>query len=214
MFAKIKLQLAVLLVAIAWASNGKTLADSGTKEIATFGGGCYWCVEAVFQRVNGVETVSPGFMGGRIKNPTYDQVMTGRTGHAEVIRITFDPDVVSYETLLQMFFRTHDPTTKNRQGPDIGTQYRSIIFCHTKQQKTTATEYKRLLMRRKTFPKPIVTLIKEADTFYPTDQDHRNYFNRNKDKRYCVVNIIPKLEKLKKEFGDHLVAEEMNAESE
>ncbi len=143
-------------------------------------------------------------MGGRTRNPTYEQVLTGRTGHAEVVQIEFDPSVVSYETLLQVFFSTHDPTTKNRQGPDFGTQYRSVIFCNTPEQRTAATEYKRLLTRQKTFRSPIVTLIQPADTFFPTDVDHLNYFNRNPDKPYCVNNIVPKLEKLKKEFSEQL----------
>lgn len=182
-------------------------ADEGATQTATFGGGCYWCVEAVFQRIEGVETVSPGFMGGRTKDPTYNQVLTGRTGHAEVVQIEYDPNVVSYQTLLQVFFRTHNPTTKNKQGPDSGTQYRSVIFYHTEQQRRTASEYKRLLTRQRTFRAPIVTAIDSADTFYPTDADHLNYFARNARKPYCVANIVPKLEKLKKEFGDQLKAE-------
>ncbi len=203
-----RVRLAVLVCVTLCVTTCTTLGDETGKEVATFGGGCYWCVEAVFQRIEGVETVSPGFMGGRTKNPIYSQVMTGRTGHAEVINIEFDPAVVSYETLLQVFFRTHDPTTRNRQGPDTGTQYRSVIFCHTEEQKLTANEYKRLLIRQKTFRSPIVTSIEDADTFYPTDEaDHLNYFNRNKNKPYCVANIVPKLEKLRKEFGDQLKSE-------
>ena len=200
-------RLAATVVVILCALSGKGIAEDATNETATFGGGCYWCVEAVFQRIEGVQSVSPGFMGGRTTNPSYKQVMTGRTGHAEVINIEFDPDVVSYETLLQVFFRTHDPTTRNRQGPDIGTQYRSVIFCHTEEQNSTANEYKRLLMRQKAFRSPIVTAIENADTFYPTDADHLNFFNRNKQNPYCVANIIPKLEKLRKDFGDQLKSE-------
>jgi len=187
---------------------GSAIAEETAKETATFGGGCYWCVEAVFQRVEGVESVTPGFMGGRTKDPTYQQVLSGRTGHVEVVQIKYDPSIVSYDILLQVFFGTHDPTTKNRQGPDIGTQYRSVVFFHTKQQQTTASDYKRLLMRQGTFKVPIVTSIEPASTFYPTDADHLDYFNRNKQKPYCVANIVPKLEKLKKEFGDQVKSEE------
>ncbi|KAA5538506.1 peptide-methionine (S)-S-oxide reductase MsrA [Roseiconus nitratireducens] len=203
-----RLRLAATVVGTLCALSGNAIAEDSPNEIATFGGGCYWCVEAVFQRIEGVESVAPGFMGGRTSNPTYQQVMTGRTGHVEVVKIEFDPSVVSYETLLQVFFRTHDPTTRNRQGPDVGTRYRSVIFCHTDEQKSTANEYKRLLMRQKTFRSPIVTSIEDAETFYPTDADHSNFFNRNKQSPYCVANIVPKLEKLQKEFGDQLKSEE------
>ncbi len=199
---------AAAIVSNASVSNARAFAEKPASETATFGGGCYWCVEAVFQRINGVASVSPGFMGGRTKNPNYAQVLTGRTGHVEVIQIEFDSSVVSYDTLLQVFFRTHDPTTLNRQGPDTGTQYRSVIFCHTKEQEATAKEYKKLLMRQKAFRARIVTAIEQADTFYRTDQDHSNYFNRNKQNPFCVANIVPKLEKLRKEFGDHLNSDE------
>lgn len=206
MFKPVRMRLLVPIFALLSIFVDKSLATETAKETATFGGGCYWCVEAVFQRLEGVESVSPGFMGGKTKNPTYQQVLTGRTGHAEVINIVFDPTVVSYETLLQVFFRTHDATTKNRQGPDIGTQYRSVIFFHSDQQKETAKEYKQLLKRQKVFNAPIVTSIEQADIFYPTDQDHVDYFNRNKEKPYCVVKIVPKLEKLQKEFHAQLKA--------
>ena len=203
----IRLRLAAAVIGILSAWSGKAFAEEAGYETATFGGGCYWCVEAVFQRIEGVESVSPGFMGGRTSNPTYKQVLTGRTGHAEVVRVEFDPKVVSYETLLQVFFRTHDPTTRNRQGRDVGTQYRSVIFCHTEEQKSIASEYKRLLMRQKAFGAPILTSIEDAETFFPTDADHLNFFNRNKQNPYCVANIVPKLEKLRKEFGDQLKPE-------
>ncbi|WP_182869768.1 peptide-methionine (S)-S-oxide reductase MsrA [Stieleria mannarensis] len=180
------------------------LADQPERETATFGGGCYWCVEAVFQRIEGVSNVRPGFMGGRMKNPTYQQVLTGRTGHVEVIQLEFDPDVVSYNTLLQVFWRTHDPTTKNRQGPDFGPQYRSVVFAHTEQQQEVASEYKRLLNRQQAFKSPIVTTIERATTFYPTDADHQDYFNRNRDKQYCEAYIVPKLKKLQTLFPEHV----------
>ncbi|MEM8912660.1 MAG: peptide-methionine (S)-S-oxide reductase MsrA [Planctomycetota bacterium] len=185
----------------------RVLAEESTHETATFGGGCYWCSEAVFQRIKGVVTGSPGFMGGRTSNPTYRHVMSGRTGHAEVIRIEYDPSTVTYATLLQVFFATHDPTTRNRQGPDIGTQYRSAIFCHTEGQRSTAEEYKQLLTHQKAFRAPIVTSIEQAATFYPTNEDHVNYFNKNKQAPYCVANIVPKLEKLRDLFGNQVKLE-------
>lgn len=182
-------------------------ADDTTGETATFGGGCYWCVEAVFQRMEGVSNVRPGFMGGRIVNPTYQQVLTGRTGHVEVIQFEYNPELVSYETLLKVFWSTHDPTTRNRQGPDEGTQYRSVVFFHSDEQREIATDYKRLLNRQKAFPSPIVTAIERAGPFYPTDADHLDYFNRNPEKQYCQTYIVPKLEKLQKLFGDQLKSE-------
>ena len=178
--------------------------ESDKLETATFGGGCYWCVEAVFQRVEGVSNIRPGFMGGRTRNPTYQQVLTGRTGHAEVIQMEYDPEVVTFETLLQVFWATHDPTTKNRQGPDVGTQYRSVVFYHDDEQRKLMMQYKRLLNRQKTFRAPIVTTLERAGKFYPTDADHLNYFNRNPNKQYCATYIVPKLKKLEKQFPDEL----------
>ncbi len=186
-------------------------AEEPKRETATFGGGCYWCVEAVFQRIEGVSNVRPGFMGGRIENPTYHQVLTGRTGHVEVIQLEYNPDVVTFETLLQVFWRTHDPTTKNRQGPDVGPQYRSVVFTHTDQQRDVAQQYKRLLNRQKAFQSPIVTSIERASTFYPAGADHLDYFNRNPDKPYCQAHIVPKLKKLEELFPDHLKADPANS---
>ena len=194
------LVVATLASLLAGSADGKTPKN----EIATFGGGCYWCVEAVFQSIEGVGNVRPGFMGGRTKNPSYRQVLNGRTGHAEVVQIEFDPNIVSYDTLLQVFWRTHDPTTKNQQGRDVGTQYRSVVFFHSESQRELAAQYKRLLNKQKAFPKSIVTTIERASVFYPTDADHENYFRRNKDKPYCVANIVPKLKKLQALFGDKL----------
>ncbi|WP_147870523.1 peptide-methionine (S)-S-oxide reductase MsrA [Stieleria maiorica] len=187
-----------------WVVPQAVSADQPERETATFGGGCYWCVEAVFQRIEGVSNVRPGFMGGRTKNPTYQQVLTGRTGHVEVIQFEYDPDVVSYDTLLQVFWRTHDPTTKNRQGPDFGPQYRSVVFAHTDQQREVASEYKRLLNRQQAFKSPIVTTIERSATFYPTDADHQNFFNRNRDNPYCESYIVPKLKKLQTLFPSQL----------
>ncbi|MEM8670735.1 MAG: peptide-methionine (S)-S-oxide reductase MsrA [Planctomycetota bacterium] len=194
----------ILFVALALLASHSVSGQESDKETATFGGGCYWCVEAVFQRLDGVSNIRPGFMGGRTRNPTYQQVLTGRTGHAEVIHFEYDPKVVSFETLLQVFWATHDPTTKNRQGPDVGTQYRSVVFYHNEEQRKTATDYKRLLNRQKAFRSPIVTTLERARTFYPTDADHKDYFNRNPSKPYCRNYIVPKLEKLEKKFKEQL----------
>ncbi|WP_372898306.1 peptide-methionine (S)-S-oxide reductase MsrA [Stieleria sp.] len=203
--------LAVILSAAWCCVPSAGSAEEPKRETATFGGGCYWCVEAVFQRIEGVSNVRPGFMGGRIENPTYQQVLTGRTGHVEVIQLEYNPDVVTFETLLQVFWRTHDPTTKNRQGPDVGPQYRSVVFTHTDQQRDVAQQYKRLLNRQKAFQSPIVTSIERASTFYPADADHQDYFNRNPDKQYCQAYIVPKLKKLEELFPDQLKADPANS---
>ena len=183
-------------------------SDEPATETATFGAGCYWCVEAVFQRIKGVNKVSPGFMGGHISNPTYQQVLTGRTGHAEVVQIEFDPNTVSFTKLLEVFWGTHDPTTLNRQGPDFGTQYRSVVFCHSRDQKTIARKYKAKLNREKVFGSPVVTAIENATTFYLAGADHLDYYNRNPDKQYCQAIIAPKLKKLEQAFSDQLKNDE------
>ncbi|QDV42167.1 Peptide methionine sulfoxide reductase MsrA [Stieleria neptunia] len=208
-FNRCELIVAILLAAWCCVPSG-AVAEEAKRETATFGGGCYWCVEAVFQRIEGVSNVRPGFMGGRTENPTYRQVLTGRTGHVEVIQLEFNPDVVTYETLLQVFWRTHDPTTKNRQGPDVGPQYRSVVFAHTDQQRDVAEQYKRLLNRQKAFRSPVVTSIERASAFYPAGSDHKDYFNRNPDKQYCQAYIIPKLKKLQELFPDQLKADSAN----
>ncbi|TVP94999.1 MAG: peptide-methionine (S)-S-oxide reductase [Planctomycetaceae bacterium] len=198
--------LAFLLTAGTTFDASRVAAQDRVLETATFGGGCYWCVEAVFQRIEGVEEVSPGFMGGRLPNPTYDQVLTGRSGHVEVVQIQFDPSTITFAKLLEVFWQTHDPTTKNRQGNDIGPQYRSVIFYHSANQKTEAEEFKRRLNRGRVFPSPIVTAIEKASDFYLAKEDHRDYYNRNPDKQYCQLVIGPKLKKLKEVFGDRLKA--------
>lgn len=172
--------------------------------IATFGGGCFWCTEAVFQRVEGVEKVVSGYSGGKVKNPTYKEVTTGLTGHAEVIQITYNPSVVTYAELLEIFWATHDPTTLNRQGADVGTQYRSVIFYHTQEQKDLALAYKLKLDASGAFNKPIVTEISPATEFYPAEDYHQNYFNLNGNAPYCTYVIQPKLEKFKKVFSEKL----------
>lgn len=171
-------------------------------ETATFGSGCYWCTEAVFQRVAGVEKVVSGFMGGHVANPTYEQVCTGLTGHAEVLQVQFDPAVVSYEKLLEIFWSSHDPTTLNRQGNDVGPMYRSAIFYHNEAQKLLAVKYKDKLNEVKAFNAPIVTEITESSEFYAAPEDHQDYYNRNKKKNpYCKM-ITYKLQSFRKAFKD------------
>jgi len=171
-----------------------------TMMIATFGGGCFWCTETIFQRVEGVEQVLPGYMGGTTEYPTYEEVCTGTTGHAEVIHIQYDPAKVSYETLLAIFFKTHDPTTLNRQGNDIGTQYRSAIFYHDASQKQKAEEMMAGMKREGVFEDPIVTEITAASVFYEAEDYHKDYFNRNPDNPYCAAVIAPKLAKFLKQY--------------
>jgi peptide-methionine (S)-S-oxide reductase len=175
-----------------------------TTAAATFGAGCFWCVEAVFQRLEGVVSVESGYAGGSVDNPTYEQVCSGRTGHAEVCHVRYDPQQVTYEDLLEVFFKTHDPTTLNRQGNDVGTQYRSVIFYHDKEQKRLAIECKKALDEAGIWPNPIVTEIVTAAKFYPAEKYHQNYFNLNGRQPYCRLIIQPKIEKLKKVFADKL----------
>jgi peptide-methionine (S)-S-oxide reductase len=173
-------------------------------EVATFGGGCFWCTEAVFQDVIGVEKVVSGYMGGKVKNPTYKEVSSGLTGHAEVIQVSYDPTVITYPELLEIFWKTHDPTTLNQQGADVGTQYRSAIFYHSEEQKTLATEYKKRLEEAGAFDAPIVTEISRADVFYVAEDYHQNYYNLNGKAPYCTYVIQPKLEKFRKAFAHKL----------
>lgn len=178
--------------------------DSGKMETATFGGGCFWCVEAVFQELEGVGSVKSGYMGGQVDNPTYEQVCTGTTGHAEVIQVQYDPEKVSFDTLIQVFWKTHDPTTLNRQGNDVGTQYRSVVFYHNQEQKEKSETYKKKLNETKAYPNPVVTEISPAATFYLAEAKHQDFFNRNPNQPYCRMLIPPKLEKLRQVFGDKL----------
>jgi len=181
---------------------GAAAAAEKVLETATFGNGCYWCTEAVFQRVKGVERVTSGFMGGHLANPTYEQVCTGRTGHAEVLHLQFDPAQISYEKLLEIFWSSHDPTTLNRQGNDIGPMYRSAIFYHNDAQKELATKYKQRLDEARAFNAPIVTEITQASEFYPAPDYHQDYYNRNKSKNpYCKM-ITYKLQNFRKAFKD------------
>tara|TARA_R110000868_G_scaffold191884_2_gene436176 strand:+ start:350 stop:877 length:528 start_codon:yes stop_codon:yes gene_type:complete len=171
-------------------------------EKATFGNGCFWCTEAIFQNLKGVEKVESGYTGGKVKKPTYKEVCSGLTGHAEVIQITFDPKVISFEELLEVFWNTHDPTTLNRQGNDVGTQYRSAIFYHNEEQKDLAEKYKVQLDLSNTWSDPVVTEISLIGVFYPAEDYHQNYFKLNGSQPYCSFVVRPKVEKFLKKFGD------------
>ena len=173
-------------------------------EIATFAGGCFWCTEALFLEIRGVEKVVSGYIGGTVKNPSYREISTGTTGHAEAIQITFDPKQVAYEDLLEMFFGTHDPTSLNRQGADVGTQYRSEVFYHSAEQKDKTEKYIALLDKEKLYSKPIVTKVSSATIFYPAEDYHQNYYNQNSGQGYCQMVIAPKLEKLRKYYKSKL----------
>lgn len=176
----------------------------GNLQVATFGNGCFWCTEAVFQQLEGVVKVESGYSGGQVKNPTYKQVCTGTTGHAEVIQITYDPQKISFEELLEVFWKTHDPTTLNRQGADVGTQYRSAVFYHTDEQRRLAEEYKKKLDASGAFPRPIVTEITAFSEFYKAEDYHQNYYKENGEQPYCQIVIRPKLEKFEQVFAKKL----------
>ena len=178
--------------------------QSANLEVATFGAGCFWCVEALFQTIEGVESVVSGYSGGDVANPTYEEVCTGTTGHAEVCQITYDPSKITYKELLKVFWQVHDPTTLNRQGADVGTQYRSVIFYHTEEQKSLAEAYKKQLDESGTWKDPIVTEISPFKNFYKAEGYHQDYYNQNADKPYSAFVIKPKLKKLKMAFKDIL----------
>ncbi|SDK76427.1 peptide-methionine (S)-S-oxide reductase [Catalinimonas alkaloidigena] len=180
---------------------------SAQVDTATFGSGCFWCTEAVFQDLNGVEKVVSGYSGGHVPNPTYKQVCTGTTGHAEVTQIYYDPSKITYDELLEVFFKTHDPTTLNRQGNDVGPQYRSAIFYHTARQQELAEHYKKELDNVGAFDQPIVTEIVPFKEFYEAEDYHQNYFNLNGSQPYCQFVIKPKVEKFRKVFKDKLKKE-------
>ena len=182
----------------------KQMAENNKLELATFGAGCFWCVEAIFQRVDGVEKVVSGYAGGRVKNPSYKEVCQGLTGHAEVCQLSYDPAEVSFEELLEVFWQIHDPTTLNRQGNDVGTQYRSVVFYHNLNQKELAEKYLKKLDEAKIYSDPIVTEISPYDKLYVAEDYHQNYFNENGSQPYCSFVIQPKVEKFKKVFKDKL----------
>lgn len=173
-------------------------------DTATFGTGCFWCTEAIFQQLDGVLKVSSGYSGGHVENPTYKQVCEGNTGHAEVIQIVYDPAKITFDELLEAFWQSHDPTTLNRQGNDVGPQYRSVIFYHDEEQKNKAEKYKQELDKSKAFDNPIVTEISPFTTFYVAENYHQDYYNNNGSQPYCYYVIKPKLEKFKKVFSDKL----------
>jgi peptide-methionine (S)-S-oxide reductase len=189
-------------------SNDKTLEGAKT-DIATFGTGCFWCTEAIFQELKGVVRVISGYMGGTVPNPSYEEVCTGTTGHAECLQITYDPSAISYDELLEVFWESHDPTTLNRQGNDIGTQYRSAIFYHNEEQRQKAEHYKAGLDKQGAYPNPIVTEITQAGTFYPAEDYHQNYYNDHGSQPYCYLVIKPKVEKFEKAFADKLVLKKL-----
>ena len=184
-------------------------------EVATFGNGCFWCTEAVFEELKGVESAVSGYSGGRIPNPTYEQVCTGGTGHAEVIQITYDPQVITFPELLEVFWKTHDPTTLNQQGADHGTQYRSAVFYHSDEQREQAEHYLKKLDESEAFDAPIVTEITKFDKFYPAEDYHQQYFAANSRAPYCRAVVKPKLVKFRKAFKDKLkVNDKANDEEE
>ena len=175
-------------------------AKSKKLEVATLAGGCFWCVEAVFNIIRGVEKIEPGYTGGSVPNPTYEQVSSGTTGHAEAAEITFDPEVISFREILEIFFASHDPTTLNRQGPDVGTQYRSAIFYHNEEQKTTAEAVIKELEKEGIWDQPIVTQVEPLKIFYRAETYHKDYYKNHPNQPYCQAIIAPKLAKLQHRF--------------
>ena len=181
-----------------------TPPSSAALETAVLGGGCFWCLEAVFDELDGVQSVESGYAGGRSANPTYDDICTGRTGHAEVVRVTFDPSVLSFRDLLSVFFTIHDPTTRDRQGNDVGTQYRSVIFCQTPEQRATAESVRAELSAANLWQDPIVTEIADAAPYYEAERYHQEYFAQNPGQPYCAVVVAPKVAKFRKHFTARL----------
>jgi len=186
--------------------SGEEVVSAKALEIATLAGGCFWCTEAVFSQLRGVSTVLPGYSGGSVADPSYEEVCTGRTGHAEAIQVVFDPRVISFHDLLIVFFSTHDPTTLNRQGHDVGTQYRSAVFYHSPQQLQTVHEVEKEITASRLWRNPIVTELHPFQAFYPAEEYHREYFRRNPSQAYCQMVIEPKVAKFRKEFVQRLVA--------
>ena len=192
-----------IIIILALAMN--SITGMGQKlETATLGGGCFWCTEAVYKELKGVTDVKPGYSGGHVKNPSYREVCTGNTGHAEVVQIIFDPSIISFSDILEVFFKTHDPTTLNRQGNDVGTQYRSVVFYHNENQKEVAEKVIQLFEKEKIYKKPIVTQVEPFIAFYEAEDYHHDYYERNKNQPYCQIVITPKLKKFEKIFKDKL----------
>jgi len=177
------------------------MKENKTVELATLGGGCFWCTEAIFKRLKGVESVVSGYSGGKRENPTYDQIHSGATGHAESVQITFDPHSIPYEKILDVFWHTHNPTTLNRQNYDVGSEYRSVIFYHNNKQKEIAEKSKETLEQSGLYKNPIVTEIVPYTNFYPAEGYHKDYYDKNRTAPYCTFVIDPKIQKLMKEFG-------------
>lgn len=207
-----------IVLGIAWAGERKDepglperkpqeMENTKNLQTATFAGGCFWCTEAVFQELKGVYKVTSGYIGGTVANPTYEQVCSGSTGHAEATQIMYNPDEVSFEQLLEVFFKTHDPTTLNRQGNDVGTQYRSAVFYNTPEQKATAEAIIADLTKAGVYPDPIVTEVTEASQWYPAEDYHQDYYSQNPNQGYCAYVITPKVEKFRKVFADRLRTE-------
>jgi peptide-methionine (S)-S-oxide reductase len=198
----------ILLISMTFAMNNAENGSDPKTETAVFGAGCFWCVEAIYQRVNGVIAVESGYAGGHVENPTYQQVITGKTGHAEVAKVTFNPDMISFEELLEVFWHTHNPTTLNRQGADVGTQYRSAIFYNSLEQKKIAEASLRKTDASDLWDDPIVTEITPLSNYSTAEDYHQNYFNNNPNAGYCSVVIAPKLAKFKKDFP-HLLQDSL-----
>lgn len=202
------LSVTILTACKAEIKNNKTKfiqkVDMEKDEIITLGGGCYWCTEAIFQRLNGVDSLVTGFMGGITVNPTYEEVCTGKTGHAEVSQITFNPEVISLKEILEVFFTTHDPTTLDRQGEDIGNQYRSVVFYKDEKQKATAEQVIQEIEKEQIYDSPIVTTLEPAGPFYQSPDYHKNYYNQHGEKPYCSFVIAPKVKKFKEKYQDKL----------
>jgi peptide-methionine (S)-S-oxide reductase len=184
------------------AEGSKTITTRSNMDTITFGSGCFWCTEAIFQQVKGVEKVVSGYSGGHVVNPTYEQICEKKTGHAEVCQLVYDPAVVGIPELLEVFWQTHDPTTLDRQGNDVGPQYRSVIFYHSEEQRKAAEEYKAALDASGAFPRPIVTTVEPFKNFYRAEEYHQNYYRNNPSQGYCYFVIRPKLEKFEKVFKD------------
>jgi len=190
----------LILILLSVLSLSQANAQGKKTEKATFGMGCFWCTEAIFQRLKGVTSVKSGYEGGTLSNPTYEEVCTGATGHAEVLEINYNPSVISYEDLLEVFWKSHDPTTLNRQGADSGTQYRSVVFYHNAEQKALAEKYKAELNKTNAFGKKVVTAIEAAKPFYVAENYHQDYYLKNGSEPYCRLVILPKMQKLEKVF--------------
>lgn len=193
-----------MVIALLVAGISVNAQPKAKAEKATFGMGCFWCTEAIFQQLKGVKKVESGYSGGKVANPTYEDVCTGKTGHAEVIQVTYDPAVISYKDLLEVFWKMHDATTLNRQGADVGTQYRSAIFYSNADQKALAEKYKNELNAQNAFGKPVVTEIAALKNFYKAEDYHQNYYKRNGSQPYCRIVIKPKMDKLEKIFKEKL----------